>query len=214
MPHDQWGPAELPTPGSVQQPPTFHAPGGALYQRPLHAMAEEVSAAASFESRLAVLELSLPSTAGAIHTLSNAFSKQVQVDEGLEVHEGADAGVGGDDTLSSTTTVHQLDLNLDMSSPDYVCMGVDPVGGDGWQIWVHEDDARDFVSFKMEPETEGERPRTASGQLLALSQAALLQAGAVTRYFGHFVEHSKGVPVWYRRVAYGFHDTKVWGPPH
>ena len=144
-------------------------------------MAEEVSAAASFESRLAVLELSLPSTAGAIHTLSNAFSKQVQVDEGLEVHEGADAGVGGDDTLSSTTTVHQLDLNLDMSSPDYVCMGVDPVGGDGWQIWVHEDDARDFVSFKMEPETEGERPRTASGQLLALSQAALLQAGAATR---------------------------------
>jgi len=49
---------------------------------------------------------------------------------------------------------------------------------------------------------------------LALSQAAVLQAAAATPHFGHFVERSKGVPAWYRRVAYGFHDTEVWGPPH
>jgi len=156
-------------------------------------MAEEVSAAASFESRLAVLGLSLLLTAGAIHTLSDAFSKQVQVDEGLEVNERADAGVGGDDTLSSTATAHHLDINLDMTSSHYVCVGVDSIGGDGRQIWVHEDDARDFVSFKMEPETEGARPRATAGQLLALSQAAVLQAAAVTPHFGYFVEHSKGV---------------------
>ena len=170
-------------------------------------MAEEVSAAASFESRLAVLGLSMPLTAGAIHTLSDAFSKQVQVDEGFEVNERADAGVGGDDTLSSTATAHQLDINLNMASSHYVGVGVDSIGGDGQQIWVHEDDARDFVSFKMEPETEGEQQVSTEGQLTALTRGPFLQGSVVASHFRHFVRHSGRVPAWHRRVTYGFHYT-------
>ena len=107
-----------------------------------------------------------------------------------------------------------LEILPDMMPEDYVCVGVETQRGNGTQMWVHKEDTRDFVLFKMAPENQGGRPAQAAGQLHALTRGSVFPGSAAALHFGHFFENPRQVPKWYQHLTYGFHDTEVWGTLH